>query len=345
MAARRMRRCVRVVSVAASAIAGCLARPDPPPNNLAFVTSQKYPLMMFGSAADLDAVCDGLAGGRGHFVAWYSTAAQPAVGRLGSARGWVRKDGLPFADTVDDLVRGRIFYPLRIDEDGVDVGPDGDLVATATKGLDGSYAGALDCFAGAAGSLAGITDGTTGSWTDMNTTAACNAGVRFYCLQIDHVSQVSVPTPPAGAKLAFLSSVPVPATSLDALDGECSAEAKAHGAGDAFALVSQNMMPASARATGSVYARPDGVVAIDEHGALVAPINVTLDATPAYVDQYVWSGATNFTAAGSMSDTCGGWTGAGGAWTADSSRSIEAAFGVIGVVGCTDPQQVYCVGK
>src|SRR5688572_9216231 len=71
--------------------------------NLAFVTSRAdIDVSQLSSLADLDAICTSLAGS-GTFVAWYSIVGTPAYQRLGSANGWVRKDGRAFVDTVADL--------------------------------------------------------------------------------------------------------------------------------------------------------------------------------------------------------------------------------------------------
>ena len=100
-----------------------------------FVTSQKYP-PRFQPLENADAKCNdaATAGGLpGEYRAWLSTAAIYARDRLAGARGWVRRDGSPFADTVDDLVAGKIFNPPLLDEFGNEVrsGID-DFVATGT---------------------------------------------------------------------------------------------------------------------------------------------------------------------------------------------------------------------
>ena len=62
------------------------------------------------------------AGLSGTFVALLSTSTVDAKSRLGTARGWVRTDGKPFADRQEDLFRSNcgsaLYYPPRLDEFG-----------------------------------------------------------------------------------------------------------------------------------------------------------------------------------------------------------------------------------
>jgi len=74
--------------------------------NFVFATSTSYPAD-FGGLAGADAICNqhaGDAGLPGTYVAWLSTTTVDARDRLAGARGFVRPDGLPFADTVDDAL-------------------------------------------------------------------------------------------------------------------------------------------------------------------------------------------------------------------------------------------------
>ena len=74
--------------------------------NLVFVTSTTYRGDLGGLQA-ADARCRERARAanlRGTFVALLSSSTVDARTRLGTARGWVRTDGRPFADTQDDLL-------------------------------------------------------------------------------------------------------------------------------------------------------------------------------------------------------------------------------------------------
>src|SRR5206468_3194505 len=82
----------------------CHPAGEPHPN-YAFVTSQRVPTR-FQPLEVADSRCNdaaAAAGLPGEYRAWLSTAAHYARDRLAGARGWIRTDGAPFADTVDDL--------------------------------------------------------------------------------------------------------------------------------------------------------------------------------------------------------------------------------------------------
>src|SRR5690606_20216321 len=88
--------------------------------NIAFVTSTTY-RGDFGGLEVADEICNELArnaGLSGSYIAWLSDTSVNARDRIGSARGWVRRDGRPFAATVEDLIGYSVLYPLLIDEKG-----------------------------------------------------------------------------------------------------------------------------------------------------------------------------------------------------------------------------------
>ena len=64
-----------------------------------------------------DAECADLAreaGLKGTYRAWVVYGAYPRPEGFDKARGWIRTDGVPFADSLTDLAR--TFYPPRCDE-------------------------------------------------------------------------------------------------------------------------------------------------------------------------------------------------------------------------------------
>lgn len=149
---------IHVVDVSVDASARADLRPtlpSPTPNNItfsnniAFVTSWKGTGDLGGVAAG-DAICRRLAasaGLPGTYVAWLSSATIAAKDRLGSARGWIRRDGKPLADWIEDLGR-RLLHPIVLDEHGLNIGLF-DAVFTSTRAN-------------------GVTDpdGNCGDWTD-----------------------------------------------------------------------------------------------------------------------------------------------------------------------------------
>src|SRR5262245_55485496 len=66
-----------------------------------------------GGLAQADAICAqrAIEGSLpGTYVAYLSTTTVNAIDRLAGARGWVRPDGQPFADTTADIAAGIVLY-------------------------------------------------------------------------------------------------------------------------------------------------------------------------------------------------------------------------------------------
>jgi len=213
--------------------------------NYAFVTSQKFPGNL-GGLAGADAKCTAAAttaGLPGTYVAWLSDAVTDASTRLGTARGFVRVDGLPFADTVAntaaaDLVEGKVFYPLNVTENGTALAsaaipkPADDFVFTGTL-ASGATSGS-SCVNWTAGTVATFGGGGSpfaGSvgWTNLGTTAACNTTGRLYCFRKDrNLVTVKPAVRPAASRLAFVSQpFFMGANGIADADTQCAAEATA----------------------------------------------------------------------------------------------------------------------
>ena len=149
--------------------------PQPPPlpqPNIAFVTSVKYAGSL-GGLAGADQKCQALATAAGlpqnTYKAWLSSS-ENAIDRLGSARGWVRVDGKPFADAKADIVSDKILHPLRVYENGnYDNDPGGSSVWTGTSS-DGTV----------------WSDGTCSNWTSSNSSTIAVTGNDASCLSYIH---------------------------------------------------------------------------------------------------------------------------------------------------------------
>src|SRR5436190_591044 len=79
--------------------------PPPPPPNYMFVTSGTHQ-PPFGTLAAADNACNAAAtaaGLPGTYRAWLSTSSVDAIDRIAGARGWIRPDGVPFADAPAHL--------------------------------------------------------------------------------------------------------------------------------------------------------------------------------------------------------------------------------------------------
>jgi hypothetical protein len=314
--------------------------------NFAFVTTDTFLAKTLGSAAGADAACMMAAMQRGlpgNFVAWLSITGNVATARLGSASGWLRTDGKPFAHDRADLLAGKILYPLRKTEAGI------DLVGVVMTGAndDGNPVGE-DCQALTSGTgadliVAGFTDGGTSEWTAA-TEAVCDIPWHLACLQKDHQRAVA-PGTAAGPK-AFVSTsfIPGPGTSILSADMLCKKNATDRNIpGNFKALLSTASTPAIARfmpLPAQPWVRVDGVATTRDFITWDAPINVTADGT--YTNIPVFSGSTSpYVKASGVTDTCNDWSSASGTGLRGASARASAAFFGSSSGGCTNP--VYCL--
>ena len=359
----------RVVFVLAALASGCFIKPDPPgtppnggvPPNIAFVTSNARPVTEITSIAFADQWCMEAAGAaslEGTFKAWLSSATENARDRLGSARGWVRVDGKPFIDLIEDaLLAKRMYYPLRIDENGNDIitslPPVIHWAATGTndmgivdRPLTGTSTNDCGGYTGTGAIRAGYPDGAGREWT-AGTLLNCSSTLMMhvYCLQTDRVSEVDAPI--ATGRRIFASGTPMPAgAGLAAFDSRCMADAVgASLTGEFRAAVATSTMSALERVGGpQPWTRVDGVEATSDLMEFQAPINVT--AAAVYLEEGgAWNGAMTPIALGT--ETCFDWTmsvpdefGRVG----DIARSTSAGFGAT-QTACNSANTVYCVER
>ena len=349
-------------------LCGCFTKPDPPglggggsadgsmpgvPPNLAFVTSTPRPLAQVTSLQYADHWCQDAAASaqlEGNYKAWLSTSSEAAQSRFGTARGWVRTDGKPFADSIDDLVTTRrMFHPLRIDENGSDLRTT-DPSATYYVATGTMVGGIVDqnCngLTGLGNMTSGFADATGAAWTDAGS-VPCGSSLRIYCLGIDRTSRVDAPTTP-GPRI-FLSETPVSVgASVSTFDARCSSDAAAASpplSGQFKALVALAQKSAIERvgARGQMWVRVDGVEATSDFAAMETPVNVT--AKGHYLDNVrTWSGAADATSLGTS--TCSDWANPSGGSAAIgiADRTSTDAFGTAGTLfGCSfGTVHIYC---
>lgn len=242
-----------------------------PDFNRVFVTSTLQ-AGDFGGLAGADLICAqraAAAGLPGMYRAWLSTSTVNAISRLDTARGFVRIDGKPFANSAADIAANRIFHPMRIDESGVDVssgispGASTLTVFTGTLG-DGTVASdTCDDYTSTSGNARrGEVSGGPVTWTARQN-SNCSTTRRLYCFQVDHSGADLVPAPTAG-KIAFVSTKafsPGPAVGIDGADALCAANATSAGLlGTYKALLATTTASAASRVTlAPLYVRPDGI--------------------------------------------------------------------------------------
>jgi len=115
----------RLCSLTISAATATTARFDTLAANLVFVTSTTF-LGNLGSATAYLSQCNTLATAAGinnstndAYVAWLAATNYAPESLLGSTRGWVRLDLLPWIDDMTTaLTTGAVYYPVAYDENG-----------------------------------------------------------------------------------------------------------------------------------------------------------------------------------------------------------------------------------
>ena len=267
------------------------------------------------------------------------------------ARGWVRPDSVPFADTIDDLIAGRIFYPPELDETGAVTDTDVVTMTRADGTAHTETCGDLVSMTGRP--LFGRPLATTGEWTEWGTFLdLCGAPARLYCFGVDRTVPVS-PAPVMGRR-AFVTDGPFrPGAGRDDADALCAGEATAAGLSGTFlALLPTTTESAAARfPDGPTWVRLDGVALAETPRAffderLVAPLNRT--PTGRYRSDGAWSGAATPRDVARPSDSCSNWMD-GSAASADLGvgRVAQAGPEFFGYGGttCDMDQPVYCLER
>ena len=224
--------------------------------NRVFISSQTYLATDLGGPAGGDAACQALAdaeGLAGTYRAWLSSATELAPDRLRPARGWVRMDGRPFADEIDDLIaNGEVFYPLIHDETGAEVAL-GESVMTMTTDEGGYSPENCDDYTANTSYSGGVVGGGTCSWTDI-LSSSCASPRRILCFGVDHQTPVQ---PSVAGRLAFYTTWN-PGGGIADADRRCEEVA---GRSGFKALLSTSTASAASRfdTTGEPWVRPDGV--------------------------------------------------------------------------------------
>lgn len=312
------------------------------PTNLMFVTSGTKPGLQLATAAQADEHCHtaaSAAGLSGSYVAWVSfQGGVSAASRLGTKRGWRRRDGEPFADTFADLVAGKMYAPPRIDENGNDAWSEFERVVTGT-GMNGQATG-FDC-SSANNATFGVMDASSQLWTEISN-LDCNIAFHVYCFGTDYSEPLVVPkrTP-----VAFLSTPVAIKGSAELFDAHCNADAAAKLPGMFRAAVATTGESGIDRVRSSAdtrWYRVDGTpVATSAGTGFLAPLDVTADGT--HVVANVFYGSPFLTSSADTSNNCQDWTATSGMTRGgDSRRSSNGAFEGSTDVQCASMQRVYC---
>lgn len=299
--------------------------------NYAFVTSNTFSANLGGLAGgDSQCALAATNGGLpGHYVALLSTSTVNAISRLGSARGWIRTDGLPVGDDSSSLFNsGKMYYPVYMNEFAAALGGltfsgsnDNGTVASIEAGTFStcsdwtSNASALE-FLGGSSSAAGI------DWLG-GAGSLCTNPASLYCFGTDLATPLTPAT--SSGRLGFLSTgVWDTSTGTAAADALCQSEATSASLASAssfLALLASPSVAASSRfnLTGANWIRTDGIPMASSpaafvSGTLAAPLIVAANGTSyaATINSgdtvATGSPSTTLTSPGTAATTCNGWT-------------------------------------
>jgi hypothetical protein len=233
-------------------------------NNLIFVTQTTLP-PNFGSASAYDSQCvqaamaagiwDGNANG---YVAFTSDATSNAADRLGGARGWVRMDGRPFADTKTSLLTmGAVLNSIRYNEQGGVVGNSESIMTGGDN--SGVHVDHNDCesWTGTGQMAVGNAEGGPTNWATalFGEFGGCTSSYHLICMGTTKTAPLK--QSPIAGKQIWLSNQYL---GTQTPDQECQADKPASVA-TAHALVSYSNQPASAVLNLTAnYLRPDGTL-------------------------------------------------------------------------------------
>jgi List-Bact-rpt repeat protein len=326
-------------------------------NNFVFVSSTTHDGNL-GGLSGADAMCNQAASKAslpGTYVAWLATSTTNALSRLGSARGWIRPDGLPFADTTNALKNGQILYPPQISELGQAVGnevytganADGSLVT----GTGQPNFNCNDFTSNTAAQTAACGGSIGGSWTwTAGQGVSCNLKTPIYCFGTDLANAVTFT--PATGRHAFLSTgLFTPSSGLGSADTLCRSEAASANltnAANFLAMLSPGTTSAVSRfnLSGANWVRRDGIpitnTPADVENGLVAAMTVHADGTYTNGFVAVAAGASFTSSVGTAATTCSNWSS-----TSGNLGEAEAGYGgfvwfEFSTASCAGTYNVFC---
>jgi hypothetical protein len=337
-------------AVTLNASATVTATFSPMTNNLIFVTSGTFPTNE-GSAASYDKDCNAAATAAGindaagtSYVAVTSDAATTVSGRLGSARGWARIDGKPFADN-GLFSADQVFNPIRYTEFGQVAGTTTLVMGSGCGNYTGSVSDVLGC---------GNPEGGPSRWLDNSGATcnlSCNGSYRIICM--GKSKTVALVRPTVAGRLVWVDAsiyVAPGATTVTPPDQVCQAERPA-GVTTAVAFLSYSNRAASTLLSPAMnYVRPDGtLVGTGAQLAAAGPIEsgIWQSADGTYRASggrrgAAWTGGSG----GSLTSTCNDWSaGTGTGLAGDFGSTASGVWWNTGVLGpCGNvPAFFYCV--
>jgi hypothetical protein len=255
------------------------------------------------------------AGLTGNFIALLAVSDAGVIERIRSSRGWVRMDGMPVADSPDDLIAGLHWYPVSLTLAGQ---PTGRVLVMTGSRLDGGPQPGGTCADWTSTNTQAF--GGFSSWEGSSWLAAssdyCSLIGALYCLETDVNGPLPPPAMPAGARRAFVTEATVPANTTDlAADALCAQE----GGSPRFIAMrapTSGGSPISRFTLDGGWFRADGVPVVpdpqDAGGEFVAPLITHADAGflllgPLSTDTGAWLGALRLTLPSMAGYNCSSW--------------------------------------
>ncbi|HTV22606.1 MAG TPA: hypothetical protein VMG12_28150 [Polyangiaceae bacterium] len=329
--------------------------------NVVFVTST-LTTGRLGNLTQADAICSERARAgqlTGIFRAWLATQAVGAIDRLMPSRGWVRRDGRIVVDSPSDLVDGKLFHPLNLDEFGTNVGSTRKVWTGTGRDLRVEAGSNCNDWTAETAPDGGIVAGRFGdaalggkSFTTV-TTARCDDRASLYCFEVGKTLRMTPQR--TDGRAAFASS------GRFALDGGvagadslCQNDAAFAGLSGSFkALLSTSTASAASRfdLTGAPWVRLDGVPLAPTAAALfqAETWDTSLNLSPShayYSSVGIVVGGSSMLAPGSLEDTCSDWTSLEGTTVQGdaAAASPTGAFSSRPGLACSSTNNlVYCL--
>lgn len=354
--ARRMRRCLALIVV----LSACHVvfpldneTPDAPldaPNNPNVVFVSSVPFAANIGLAGADNACRDLAENArldGDFVAWMSDSTTSVFDRLVGSRGWVRTDGVPVADSLDELLTRGPRVPIAVSENMTSLATVNSAFVRTGTTLAGPAPdrNCNDWSTTDAGTF-GLSGELVAGGNEFTQVAErdCSEAQRLLCFERGRQVEVlsTAPTQP----IVFVTSAPwLPNGGFSGADTLCNMEASGPLPGRIFRAVITDEGSLSARfpgQTSTVYARPDGVevgTVLTSGAPLSTFINVTATGAVNLADR-VWTGADRGLA--SDMQACGNWSNTGAVGVVGAPYSSVAAAFDVAVISCGTSHPIYC---
>jgi hypothetical protein len=284
-------------------------------SNLIFVTSSSYPSNLGGTDA-LDAECNRVASAAGinsaagnDFIAAVSSSSASLRQRLGAARGWVRRDGLPVGDTLDAIFNQfQMMYPPSLTEHGV---ASTELVMTGsdqTGALAPENCNDWTSLDASVSFRCGNPRASPRSWLGSRGLPCGSQPTALYCMGIRRSTAVTL-APISGKRIWITADVYLPGSVTP--DAFCQSHRPAGVAQGVALLAYTGQSAAAVLDPNATYVRPDG--ALVGRGSDIAKLKLVAgpwlsdDGANDSASSSVWGGAPTPADLADPDNNCNDW--------------------------------------